>query len=248
MSLSTVAVVAFVLACLVVIQRRLHTLPRALLAVVRKERAEDASKLLDAMKEAVAARSAQAVIAIQTYHEQMAQSFRAQVAEAETRARVAERRALDTATALEAATTLVRELRATLDVSATLVRHLFHASAAAPPASSAAPAAPTALPELDDTERQTTEMPALTTGVSSRPQPDPEAAPASGRKPRAVASSGLDEGGDFDDEDEQTRVADRGGVLAALRKARRSPTLLPPAPEPGASPLPRSPGQNDSAC
>ncbi len=219
----------------VALQRRLSALPHAVLALVRKERAHDGGRLLDVMKEAVAARSGQAVIAIQTCQEQIAQSLRAQIAEAETRARIAERRALDTATALEAATTLVRELRATLDVSATLVRHLL-----AHPQAPGTPAAQGPSTDADDGERTTTEMP-----------PASDGAPASGRQPRTAAPEDFarvrPDGGGFDDEDEQTRVADGGATLAALRRGRRSPTLLPPAPEPVGPLRQRGPGESDRA-
>jgi hypothetical protein len=107
---------ALALALLIAIHRRLSGLPLAVWALARREREANATKALDAMKEEVAARAGLAVVAIRRYEEQIGATFRAQVAEAETRARMAERRAADAATALEAAAVLVRELRLVLGV------------------------------------------------------------------------------------------------------------------------------------
>lgn len=239
---------ALALALLVALHLRVSGLPHALLALARKERAQDGGTLLDAMKEAVAARSGQAVIAVQTYQEQMAQSLRAQVAEAETRARVAERRAADTATALEAASALLRELRAALDVASNHTRelraHRSRPGPTLPPASPAPP--PVTLPDADEAERTTVEMPPPAPSAPSLAEPPPDA-PASGCQPRTEASGRAGasppppgpvrlvplasvEDEPIDDEDEKTRVADRPATFAAMLRARRAPTVLPPAP------------------
>lgn len=222
MSLTALAVLA--LALLLAIHRALSRIPIAVWSIAKRERNQDDGRTLDAMKEAVATRAGHAVIAIQTYQEQIAHSLRAQIADAETRARVAERRAADTTTALEAASTLVRELRAALDTASMLARELAAQHPPRPPLTTSMPpsAPPPVLPsEAEDTERKTTEMP-------SPPAPASDVAHVDG-----------DDGGFGDDE--QTRVADRPAALAMLGRPRliplpggagkpRSPTLLPPAP------------------
>jgi hypothetical protein len=103
------------LVLLVALHYRLGDLPFHVWSLARREREADAPKALDLMKEAVAAKAGVAVLSIQRHEEGLAAGYRAQVAEVEMRARVGERRAADTATALAAATTLVRELRQVLD-------------------------------------------------------------------------------------------------------------------------------------
>lgn len=106
-------VLALLLLCAIL--RRLSYLPAALRAHARKEREEAEARALGAMQEAVAGRVGTAVTAIRQYQEQIAAGLRVQVAGAEARARASERRAADVSTALEAASTLVRELRGVLD-------------------------------------------------------------------------------------------------------------------------------------
>jgi hypothetical protein len=110
-----VAGLALALVLLVALHYRLGDLPFHVWSLARREREADAPKALDLMKEAVAAKAGVAVLSIQRHEEGLAAGYRAQVAEVEMRARVGERRAADTATALAAATTLVRELRQALD-------------------------------------------------------------------------------------------------------------------------------------
>jgi hypothetical protein len=114
------AALAVVFALLFIISRKLDGIPRAAWSLAKKEREAEVPKALDAMKEAVASRVGGSVVAIQRYEESIAESFRAQIAEAEMRARMSERRAADTATALQAATALVRELREALDAARAL--------------------------------------------------------------------------------------------------------------------------------
>src|SRR5262249_6071283 len=90
------------LVLLVALHFRLDRMPNAVWSLARRERVEEALKALDATKEAVAAKVGTSVIAIRQYEENIAASFRAQVAEAETRARVGERRLTDTGAALQA--------------------------------------------------------------------------------------------------------------------------------------------------
>jgi hypothetical protein len=135
------------LALLVVINGRLADLPLAVWSLAKKERVEEAPKALDAMKEAVALKAGSAVISIRRYEEDLAAGYRAQVADAEVRARVTERRAADTVTALQAATTLVREVRALRDAAT---------PAAAPMLSPSM--SPTAAEHEEEAERETKEI------------------------------------------------------------------------------------------
>src|SRR5215468_7125884 len=80
----------------IVVSRKLDGIPRAVWSLAKKERDAEAPKALDAMKEAVAAKAGASVVAIRQYEEGIAASFRSQVAEAEMRARMGERRAADT--------------------------------------------------------------------------------------------------------------------------------------------------------
>jgi hypothetical protein len=115
-------VLAFVL--LITLHLRIGRLPRAFHVVARKERTREGGALLDAMKEAVATRSGQAVIALQAHQEQLAQTLRAQVAEAEARTRAAEQRAADSEASLGKAFVVLCELRMTLDTAGTVIREL----------------------------------------------------------------------------------------------------------------------------
>jgi hypothetical protein len=110
-----VAGLVLALVLLVALHRRLSSLPPAVWSLVRKEREAEAPKALDAMKEAVAAKAGASVVAIRQYEEGIAASFRSQVAEADMRARIGERRAEETHAALQAALSLVHELRGALD-------------------------------------------------------------------------------------------------------------------------------------
>ncbi len=112
-----VAGLAVALALLVAVHYRLGDLPADVWSLARRERAEDAPRAIDAMKEAVAAKAGAAVLALQRYEDNLAASFRAQVADAEMRARMSEMRAADSVTALQAATALVRELRSALETA-----------------------------------------------------------------------------------------------------------------------------------
>jgi hypothetical protein len=103
------------LALLIALHYRLDGLPVALGIEVRRERQDNATRALDLMKEAVATKAGTAVLSIQRHEENLAAGHRAQVAEAQLRARMGEVRSGDTVTALTAATTLVRELRQVLD-------------------------------------------------------------------------------------------------------------------------------------
>jgi hypothetical protein len=174
---------------LYLLHAKVDTIPLRILRLVQKEGEQNGPKALDAMREAVASRAGTAVVAIRQYEAQIAASYRAQIAEAEVRARQAERRAADTTTALQTALSLVGELRAVLDtVGPALVRRVPRPAAAEPPVESPLP------PRGDDVERRTIEI-----------------APAS---PGDTLPSAVNDGDDLGD-DEKTRVGKRPGVGAS---------------------------------
>jgi len=118
-----------------------------------------AAAMIEAMGQDIQARVERGVAALTQHQEQLAESYRTQIAMAETRARVAEARAADTVTALQAATILVRELRETLDARA--IPGL------------PAPASPAEAPAEDAGARQTilSRAPAPTSAVQPVPFP-----------------------------------------------------------------------------
>jgi hypothetical protein len=207
----------------VLIVRKLDGLPGALRRIAARERDDAAG----AMKEAVAKRAGEALVAIRGHEQQLDQSLRLQLADAEARARVAERRAADTATALEAASTLVRDLRAALDSAAGLTLALAAQGSARPPGPPRPTSQPSEAPPAADepTARDTLEMGA------------PPAPP--------VASANEDE--DSVDDGANTTVGDRSAALKLVQRGR-----LIPAPGAGAKPrsvtvLPPAPGRDERA-
>jgi hypothetical protein len=130
------------LVLLIALHYRLDGLPFAVWAEARRERQDSAAQALDLMTEAVAKKAGAAVLSIQQHEGALAAGYRRQVEEAQLRARMSDVRAGDTLTALNAATTLVRELRQALD-------HL--------------PREPVPAPALDPSERVTGEMKPSTT-------------------------------------------------------------------------------------
>ena len=95
---------------------KLHRLPPSLWkAAAPRDRAADEKRALDVLQEAAASRIGGLVIGIRTYHEQLGGIVQAQLAEAEVRARISERRASEAGVALCAASALVRDLRAFAD-------------------------------------------------------------------------------------------------------------------------------------
>jgi hypothetical protein len=137
---------AVALVLLVALHRRLSGLPLAVWTLARKEREAEAPKALDAMKESVATKAGAAVVAIRQYEEGIAASFRSQVAEAEMRARMGERRAAETHAALQAALALVRELRSVLEV------------VAEPRAAQSLPSSALSAAQPDEVERRTEQV------------------------------------------------------------------------------------------
>ncbi len=180
-------------ALLLLLYRRLGALPLAVSAAVQRSSStrDREDRALDAMAEAVAAKSGRAVMAIHAYQEQMVDSLRAQVADAEVRARAAERRAADATRALGAAADLVRELHGALDTALGLARELRELQLTA--AITMGPEATTGDAEADDGERRTTEV--------------------HGPAPQGAAPTATDRPS-FDDSDE-TMVAGRPATLPA---------------------------------
>ena len=163
---------------LLIIHRRLSRLPARLVAILRQERAQDDARSLWALQEATAIRVAASTAALRAHEEQVAASFRAQIADAETRARVAERRSSDAAVALSAAAELVRELRAALDTFGEL--------------RAARVASPEVAVDADRTTRATCALPrvgpgGLPSAAAEGDEADENEQTRVGRKPRAAA-------------------------------------------------------------
>ncbi|MFT3769635.1 MAG: hypothetical protein QM820_29720 [Minicystis sp.] len=178
------------LALLVMILRKLDGLPARVWAIARHERERDESLALTALQEATAAKVGTMTAALRQYEEQVAATLRAQVADAQARARAAERRLSDTGSALEAATALVRELRAALDEARVPSAPRFGASEEPvhPKADGAA------LGDAD--QRETVEMPkppASCEPPASDDEPEEELTTIAARPPpgTTAASNGL---------------------------------------------------------
>jgi hypothetical protein len=112
---------ALTLALIVTVHWRLDGLPLRIWSIAKKERDEGQGAAVTALQEATAARVGPIVNSIRSYHEQIAATLRVQVADAEMRARVAERRSSEAGVALRAASELVREARALRDDLARLL-------------------------------------------------------------------------------------------------------------------------------
>jgi hypothetical protein len=106
---------ALALALLIAAHRRLDALPLRIWSIAKKERVQDEGAAVTALQEATAARVGPIVTSLKAYHEQIAATFRAQVADAQMRARIAERRSSEAGVALRTASELVREARALRD-------------------------------------------------------------------------------------------------------------------------------------
>jgi hypothetical protein len=143
---------ALALALLVAVHRRLDGLPLRIWSIAKKERAQDESAAVTALQEATAARVGPIVTSIRAHEEQIAAIFRTQVAEAQMRARIAERQSSDAGVALRAASELVREARALRDDLARLLPGRV-VSMRAPAAARAAPLLPPA-PRAPDAESE----------------------------------------------------------------------------------------------
>ena len=91
---------------------KLRALPLDVWKVAQRNRVADETRALDVLQAAAASRLGGLLIGVRTYHEQLGGLVRAQLAEAEVRARVSERRASEAGAALGEASALVRDLRA----------------------------------------------------------------------------------------------------------------------------------------
>lgn len=210
MGTNVVAVFALIAIVLLLLLARLSfhidKIPGRLFALVKQERAREDSRAQSALLEAAALKVGPLVAGIRTYHEQLAASLHAQLAEAETRARVAERRALDASTYLGAASTLVGDLRGLRDEMLVLVRRA-EATPLLPPGPSADAA--------DADQRVTIALPhpaPVASRVRAVAPLDP--APALPVEPAMVAA----------------RLVPRGGSESARPSPRRARTL-PGAPD-----------------
>ena len=103
------------LASWAVIYRKVATLPRTVWEIVRQERAAEAARAQTALQEAAALRVGAITLSLREHEEALTAGLRAQIADADNRARVIERRASDAGVALSTATELVRESRALRD-------------------------------------------------------------------------------------------------------------------------------------
>ena len=114
--MGTMIVIVCVSACLnlalwAALFRRLDGLPLRIWSMAKKDRADGESYALTLLQERTAARVGAIVSLLRTHEEHVADAFRAQVAEAEIRARISERRSSEAGVALSVASGLVRELR-----------------------------------------------------------------------------------------------------------------------------------------
>ncbi len=152
------AALALALLLLGALYRRVQQIPARVRVLVSEERAQ----ALTALEEATAQRVGTITLALRHHQQDLEARLRAEIAASDARARLAERRAQDTATGLEAATGLVRELRTLIEVLGVLR-----------PAESTAPAE--ASTQDDPSARATIEglPPALETDPS---EPAPRAA------------------------------------------------------------------------
>ena len=104
---------------LIGLHRRIGGMPSRLWAIARDEiaraRGADDARADEVLREVVGEKAERLLSGVRAYHDKIAADLRAQLAAAEVRARAAERAATDMTTALETATTLVRELRGMLD-------------------------------------------------------------------------------------------------------------------------------------
>jgi hypothetical protein len=107
--------IALALLLLIDLRRKLDAIPQRIYGIAKQERDRDERHATTALTEATAAKVISITAGLRVYEEELAATSRLQMADAEKRARMAERRLADAGTALEAAAALVRELRAVLD-------------------------------------------------------------------------------------------------------------------------------------
>jgi hypothetical protein len=191
--------------------RSVAGLPAAFLALARRERAEGEARALTVLEEMAARRVGAITSSLQALEEQQIERNRNEIAAAEVRARVAERRATDTAPVLAAASELVRELRRTLDELGRTLEGLGGLLAVVQVASDMAHAAP-ATPMPDSGARKV----AGEGGAQAAARETVPAGPASDRRtletapPPGCALSPIPPG--EEDDDDCTLVATRPAI------------------------------------
>jgi hypothetical protein len=194
---------------------RLDGLPLRLWSLAKKERSEDDEAALTLLQERAAAKAGAIVESLRDYDEQVAASFRAQVAEAQVRARIAERQSSEAGVALSAASALVRELRWLLDRERVVPGSASQSTPAAPEGRATIPPAAIA----DD---------APVTPPSTRPGDDGRRSSSRPPPPLRLLGceppSGATDDGERPSENELTRVLPR----RLLSVADAGPTLISP--------------------
>jgi hypothetical protein len=197
-------IAAIILLVLALLSFRIDKIPARIFTLVNQERAREDSRAQSALLEAAALKVGPLVSGIRAYNEQIAASLHAQLAEAETRARIAERRALDASTYLGAASTLVGDLRILRDE----LTALLHREAATAPAVLPLPSTDAGDPD----QRATIEL---------RPP-----APALPAEPAMVAARLIARGASESARPESRRAR----TLSGLADARREASPPPPPP------------------
>ena len=193
--------------------RSVAGLPAAFLALARRERAEGEARALTVLEEMAARRVGAITSSLQALEEQQIERNRNEIAAAEVRARVAERRATDAAPVLGAASELVRELRRTLDELGRTLEGLGGLLSVVQVASDMALAAAPATPMPDSGARRTGGM----GGTQAAARETVPAGPASDRRtletaPPPGCALSLIPPGEEDADDDCTLVATRPAI------------------------------------
>jgi hypothetical protein len=222
---------ALVLALLAAILRKLDGLPPRVWGIAQRERAREESTALEVLTDSTRARVTTAVASLRAYEEQVAAAWRDQMGSAETRARIAERRAADVGVALSAATDLVREARELRDALELLV--VRGRDRASPRLASPSVAPPGSAPVLPS-------QPAIiAAGLGPKPQSGPVRRPTllGIRPPPPPTVPDVSEGDRSSEEEEElTTVAPRPlGASPTAKTLLSMPAVASPAEEGGAS-------------
>jgi hypothetical protein len=224
---------ALVLALLAAILRKLDNLPPRVWGIAQRERARDETTALEVLTDATRAKVTTIVAGLRGYEEAVAASWRDQLATAETRARVAERRAADVGVALSAATDLVREARELRDAMELLLVRARERDRPSPRTLPPAVAPPGSAPVLRS------EPALIAAGLGPKPQSGPMRRPTllGIRPPPPPAAPDVAEGDrPSEDEEELTQVAARPAGMSPTAKTLLSmPAVAAPAEEGGSS-------------
>jgi hypothetical protein len=180
---------------------KLDGLPLRIWSMAKKERTDGEGAALTLSQERTAAKVGAIVKSLREYEEHVAASFRAQVAEAQVRARIAERQSSEAGVALSAASALVRDLRGLVDSERGLHRSTLRSLSAS---GDDAPITPPSTRAGDDGRR-----------TSSRPPPPVQCLGGEVASPERLSG-----------EDELTCVSPRR--LAGVPE-NAGPRLVPPA-------------------